>query len=177
MSDADRVAARRIARTAFLIGGAIFWFIIWQLYLRPPAASVPDWTAALPAVNAAFNAATTSLICLGVASIRAGRRRLHIGFQIAALVSAGCFLAGYLTYHHFQGDTPYPGTGVLRPLYFFFLITHILASAVSLPLILTTVLFAAKRRFSFHRRWARATVPVWLYASLTGLIVYLMLHG
>ena len=177
MSDADRDSARRIVRTAFTIGGAIFAFIIWQLYLRPAATEVPDWTASLPAINAAFNATTTSLICLGVASIRAGRRRLHVGFQLAALASAACFLAGYLTYHHFQGDTPYPGTGVLRPIYFFFLITHVLASAVSVPLILTAVSFAAKRRFALHRRWARVTVPVWLYASLTGLIVYAMLHG
>ena len=128
-------------------------------------------------MNAAFNAATTSLICIGVLSIRLGRRRLHIGFQIAALVSAALFLAGYLTYHHFQGDTPYPGAGFWRPTYFFFLITHVMASAVSVPLILTTVSFAATRRFSWHRRWARVTVPVWLYASLTGLIVYVMLHG
>ena len=65
---------------------------------------------------------------------------------------------------------------MLRPIYFFFLITHVLASAVSVPLILTTVLFAATRRFSFHRRWARATVPAWLYASVTGLVVFGMLH-
>lgn len=177
MPDTDRDSVRRIVRTAFAAGGAVFAFIIWQLYLRPPAASVPEWTAALPAVNAAFNATTTSLICLGVVSIRTGRRRLHVAFQIAALVSAALFLAGYLTYHHFQGDTPYPGTGMLRPVYFFFLITHILSSAVSVPLILTTVAFAASRRFAFHRRWARVTVPVWLYASLTGLLVYAMLHG
>ncbi len=176
VTDADRAAARRIVRTAFMTGGAIFAFIIWQLYLRPPATSVPGWTASLPAMNAAFNATTTTLICLGVLAIRNGRRRLHIGFQIAALVSAALFLVGYLTYHHFQGDTPYPGTGFLRPIYFFCLITHVLASAVSVPLILTTVSFAATRRFSFHRRWARVTVPVWLYASLTGLIVYGLLH-
>ena len=177
MSDADRASARRIVRTAFFIGGAIFAFIIWQLYLRPPATSVPEWTASLPALNAAFNATTTTLICLGVLAIKNGRRRLHAGFQITALVSAGLFLAGYLTYHHFQGDTPYPGTGFVRPIYFFCLITHVMASAVSVPLILTTVSFAATRRFSWHRRWARVTVPVWLYASLTGLVVYAMLHG
>ena len=177
MSAADRAAAHRLVRISFLIGGAIFAFILWQLYLRPPATSVPAWTRSLPALNAAFNATTTTLICLGVLAIRNGRRRLHVGCQIAALVSAGLFLVGYLTYHHFQGDTPYPGTGVLRPIYFFCLITHILASAVSLPLILTTVSFAATRRFPWHRRWARVTVPVWLYASLTGLVVYAMLHG
>ena len=176
MSEVRDVSARRVVRTAFLLGGGIFAFLIWLLYLRPPATSVPGWTASLPGLNAVFNVTTTSLICLGVFAIRNGRRRLHIAFQIAALVSSACFLAGYLIYHHFQGDTPYLGTGVLRPTYFFFLITHILASAVALPLVLTTVLFAAKRRFSFHRRWARTTVPVWLYASLTGLIVYGMLY-
>ena len=115
MPDADRASVRRLVRTAFAAGGAVFAFIIWQLYLRPPAPSVPEWTAALPAVNAAFNATTTSLIALGVVSIRAGRRRLHIAFQIAALVSAALFLAGYLTYHHFQGTPRIRGPGCCVP--------------------------------------------------------------
>ena len=177
MPEAESEIPRRLVRAAFLIGGAVFALLIYLLYLRPPAASVPEWTAALPGVNAAFNLATTSLVCLGLLSIRSGRVRRHIGFQIAALVSAALFLAGYITYHHYQGDTPYPGTGFVRPIYFFVLITHIVASAVSVPLLITTVAFAATRRFSFHRRWARATVPVWLYASLTGLVVYAMLHS
>ena len=173
----ESVEVRRLVRVAFLASGAVFAFLLYQLYFRPAAVSVPDWSASLPAVNAAFNAATTALVCLGVLSIRRGRRRLHAGFQIAALVAGAAFLAGYVIYHHYHGDTPYPGGGWLRPLYFFILVTHILAAATALPLLLTTVLLAATRRFAVHRRWARVTVPVWLYASLTGIVVYLMLHS
>lgn len=168
---------RRLARIAFAASGAVFAFLMYQLYLREPGPAAPAWTASIPAVNAGFNAATTTLVCLGVLAIRSGRRRLHIGLQVGALVTTSLFLVGYLTYHHFHGDTPYPGTGVLRPIYFTILVTHILASMAGLPLITTTVLLAATRRFAHHRRWARLTVPVWLYASLTGLAVYALLHG
>ena len=172
-----RAGDRRIVRIAFAIGGAVFALILYLLYLRQPASSAPAWTEALPGVNAAFNLATTSLICLGVAAIRSGRRRLHAGLLVAALVSAAGFLAGYLAYHHFQGDTPYPGTGSWRAVYFLVLGTHILASAVSLPLVLTAALFALRRRFAPHRRWARIAVPVWRCGALTGLVVYAMLHA
>lgn len=168
---------RRLVRIAFAASGAAFAFLMYQVYLRDPGAAAPAWTASIPAVNAGFNAATTTLVCLGVLAIRSGRRRLHIGLQVGALLTTSLFLVGYLTYHHFHGDTPYPGAGVLRPIYFTILVTHILASMAGLPLITTTVLFAATRRFAHHRRWARLTVPVWLCASLTGLLVYALLHG
>ena len=169
--------ARRLVRIAFLVSGAVFALLLYLLYLQPPPASVPSWTASLPAVNAGWNALTLTLVCLGVFAIRRGRRRLHAGLQIAALVSGALFLTGYVIYHHFHGDTPYPGTGMMRPIYFFILITHILSSAAALPMLLSTVLFAATRRFATHRRWARVTVPVWLYASLTGLLVFALLTG
>lgn len=175
MSQAMSPEARRLVRIAFFVSGTIFALLLYLLYVQPPAISAPAWTGSLPAVNAGWNALTLSLVCLGVLAIRRGRRRLHAGLQIAALTSGALFLAGYVVYHHFHGDTPYPGTGVLRPIYFFILITHILASAAALPLLLSTVLFAATRRFSLHRRWARVTVPVWLYASLTGLLVFVFL--
>lgn len=166
---------RRLTRIAFAASGAVFGFLLYLLYLREPAAGAPAWTVRIPGVNAAFNAATTTLVCLGVLAIRAGRRRVHIGLMILALVSTGLFLTGYITYHHYRGDTPY--TGAFGPIYFPVLATHILASAAALPLLLTTVLLAASRRFPHHRRWARATVPVWLYTSVTGLIVYAFLYG
>ncbi len=168
---------RSTIRTAFLASGAVFAFLMWQLYLRAAPSEVPAWTVAIPRINAGFNATTTLLVCLGVAAIRSGRRRLHGGLQIAALVSGTLFLAGYVTYHHFHGDTPYPGTGFLRPIYFLVLITHILASAAAVPLVVSAALLAARRRFSHHRRWARVAVPVWLTASVTGLVVYFMLYG
>ena len=166
---------RRLVRAAFAASGALFGLLMYLLYLREPAAGAPAWTARIPGVNAAFNALTTALVCLGLLAIRAGRRRVHVGLMILALVSTGFFLAGYLTYHHYEGDTPY--AGAFGPIYFPVLATHILASAAALPLLLTTVLLAASRRFAHHRRWARVTVPVWLYTSVTGLIVYAFLYG
>ncbi len=168
---------RSTIRTAFFASGAVFAFLMWQLYLRAAPSDVPEWTAAIPRINAGFNATTTLLVCLGVAAIRTGRRRLHAALQIAGLISGSLFLTGYITYHHYHGDTPYPGTGFLRPIYFSILITHILASAAAVPLVVSTALLAARRRFSHHRRWARVAVPVWLTASVTGLIVYFMLYG
>lgn len=177
MSSSRSAAARPLIRTAFLTSGAIFALLIYLLYLKPPAAAAPAWTASLPAMNAGWNALTLALVCLGVLAIRQGRRRLHAGLQIAALTSGALFLAGYVIYHHFHGDTPYPGTGPLRTFYFVVLITHIVSSAAALPMLLSAVLLAATRRFSLHRQWARVTVPVWLYASLTGLLVFFLLSG
>lgn len=177
MSSPGAEEVRRVVRAAFFVSGAIFAFLMWQLYLREAPAAAPEWTAGIPRMNAGFNASTTLLISLGVAAIRSGRPRLHAGLQIGALVTGTLFLAGYVTYHHYHGDTPYPGTGVLRPVYFSILIIHIVASAAAVPLVLSTALLAARRRFSHHRRWARIAVPVWLSASVTGLIVYFMLYG
>ncbi len=177
MSQAEASEVRRIVRAAFLAAGAVFAFLLWQLYLRAPPAEVPAWSGSIPRINAALNAATTTLIALGVAAIRSGRRRLHAALQISALTTGALFLAGYVTYHHFHGDTPYPGVGFLRPVYFFVLITHILASGAAVPLVLSAAMLAIRRRWVHHRKWARVAVPVWLYASVTGLIVYFMLHG
>ncbi len=168
---------RRIVRIAFLTSGGVFGVLMWLLYLRAAPTAVPGWTASLPGVNAALNATTLTLVSLGVLAIRSGRRSLHIALLVAALAAGAVFLSSYVTYHYFEGDTPYPGGGFLRPVYFTVLITHIVASAVALPLILTSVLLAVSRRFATHRRWARVTAPVWVYVSLSGLVVYAMLHG
>jgi len=168
---------RRIVRIAFVISGGMFAFLMYLLYFRTPAAAVPEWTRTLPDWNATFNGVTLALVVLGVTAIRARRRRLHIALMVGALTATVLFLIGYVTWHHYQGDTPYTGGGILRPIYFFVLITHIVAAAVNLPLVITTATLAATRRFRIHRRWARVTVPIWLYASLTGLVVYAMLYG
>ncbi len=168
---------RRLVRIAFLSSGFVVALVVYLLYLQSPAATWPAWTTALPAMNAGFNALTLGLLSLGVLAIRRRRIRTHVTFQIGALASGLLFLVGYVIHHHFHGDTPFPGTGWIRPVYFFVLITHILSATVALPLVVTSALFAATRRFSLHRRWARVTVPVWLYASLTGLLVYFLLTG
>jgi len=86
------------------------------------------------------------------------------------------FLIGYLTHHSVSGDTRFSGEGFIRPVYFFILITHIVMAAVALPLILNTLSFAALRRWSAHRRFARWTYPIWIYVSVTGVLVWLFLR-
>ncbi len=172
-----RESDRAVVRVAFGISGAVFAALIWLLYMRTAPENVPAWTASLPGVNAALNAATLTLVSLGVLAIRSGRRNVHIGLLAAALAVGTAFLLSYVTYHVFQGDTPYAGTGLLRPVYFTVLITHIVASALALPLVLTAALLAARRRFAAHRRWARVAAPIWVYVSLSGLVVYAMLYG
>jgi len=93
----------------------------------------------------------------------------------AAVAVAATFLVSYIVYHHFHGDTRFGGVGLVRPIYFFVLITHIAMSMVALPLVLTTLFFAGTEQFERHKRIARFTFPVWLYVSVTGVAVYFFL--
>ena len=95
--------------------------------------------------------------------------------MLAALLVASVFLASYVVYHHYHGDTRFEGQGPVRPIYFFVLVTHVLGSMVALPVVLATLFFAATRRFERHRRLARFTFPLWLYVSVTGVLVFLLL--
>ena len=96
-------------------------------------------------------------------------------FMLSATIFSALFLASYITYHYFHGDTKFPAHGLIRPIYFFILITHITLSMTALPLIFATLWYALGSQFRFHRRIARWTFPVWLYVSVTGVIVYAVL--
>ena len=96
--------------------------------------------------------------------------------MLSALGFSAAFLVSYLIYHTFHGDTRFLGEGWIRPIYFFILISHVMLSAVMLPLILTSLYFAFSGRFNLHPKVARITLPIWLYVSITGVVVYLMLH-
>ncbi|RMG13348.1 MAG: DUF420 domain-containing protein [Deltaproteobacteria bacterium] len=131
----------------------------------------------LPAVNAGLNGLATVLLVAGWRAIRSGRRRAHMYLMISAFGVSALFLVSYLAYHYVHGDTKYPGQGPLRAVYFFILITHIVLSAGLLPLSLTTFFFAFRGRFDRHRRLARFTLPVWLYVSVTGVLIYFFLRS
>lgn len=135
-------------------------------------------TADLPATNAAFNLASTVLITSGWILIRAGKWRAHIACMICAVATSSCFLAGYLVYHARVGEhsTHFAAGGIVRPLYFTMLISHIVLAAVTLPLVIVTLVPALRRRWRQHTRIARWTMPIWLYVSVTGVLVYLMLY-
>ena len=132
----------------------------------------------LPALNAACNFISTVFISLGWYFIRRGFWRRHIVFMVTAICSSTAFLAGYVVYHAHVGEksTHFTAPGIVRPVYFTMLISHILLAFVTLPLVIATLVPAFRRRWDKHRRIARWTMPIWLYVSVTGVLVYLMLY-
>lgn len=150
--------------------------LLFSLVYGTPAAPAPAWIGVLPHLNAGLNSTTTLLMVLGVLAIRTGHRQLHQRLMLGALTSSALFLVSYLAYHRFHGDTPYPVHDWTRPFYFGLLISHIVLSAVVLPLLLTVVWFAGSGAFERHKRLARWVFPLWLYVSVSGVLVYLVLR-
>ena len=130
----------------------------------------------LPTLNAALNGTSAVLLSCGYAMIRQRRIGAHRAFMISAWAVSVMFLASYTVYHAFAGSKPYQGGGALRVVYFAILVTHIVLAAAVLPLAITTLVRALARRFDAHARIARWTLPIWLYVSVTGVVVYWMLY-
>jgi putative membrane protein len=131
----------------------------------------------LPAINAALNGLSTVFISTGWYFIRRDRKQAHIAMMIAALITSGLFLACYLYYHfNVHYVTRFTATGLIRPIYFFILITHVLLAFLILPMVILTLVPALRARWDKHRRIGRWTMPLWLYVSVTGVLVYLILY-
>jgi uncharacterized membrane protein YozB (DUF420 family) len=130
----------------------------------------------LPGLNATLNATATVFLLIGYAFIRAGRIDAHRRMMIAALVTSSLFLISYVVYHAEVGSRPFAGTGVLRVVYFSILIPHVILAAAVPPLAIVTLARGLARRDDAHRRIARITLPIWLFVSVTGVVVYLMLY-
>ena len=131
----------------------------------------------LPAVNATLNSLSATFLVTGYIQIRAGNWRAHMRWMFAALATSALFFVSYVVYHNFHGDTKFTGTCPVRPLYFFILITHIVLSAIVVPMILLSFFLALSGRLVAHRRLSRYTFPVWLYVSVTGVLVFAMLKA
>jgi putative membrane protein len=130
----------------------------------------------LPPVNAALNATSATLLFLGWRAIRSGERVRHRNLVLAALGTSALFLVGYLTRLALTGTHRFPVQGPLRTAYLLLLGSHTLLAAAIVPLVATTLWLAWKGRFEVHRRVARFTFPAWMYVSVTGVIVYVMLY-
>lgn len=160
-----------------LISVAISAFLIWLIYVKAPSATDAGWVAILPATNALCNTLCACCLVIGWVFIRRGNRAAHMRCMISAVGFSALFFVGYVVYHNFHGDTPFPGQGMIRPIYFSVLISHIVLSIVILPLVLSTLYLAARRQFATHRKIARFTLPLWLYVSITGVVVFFMLQA
>jgi uncharacterized membrane protein YozB (DUF420 family) len=131
----------------------------------------------LPVVNASLNALATVLIIAGLCAIKAGQTRLHKACMAGAIIVSAAFLTCYLTYHfNVVAVTKFTHPGWPKTVYFFILLTHIPLAILVLPLLVLTVWPAIRGRYDAHKRWAKITAPIWLYVSVTGVLVYLMLY-
>jgi putative membrane protein len=130
----------------------------------------------LPTLNALLNTTSALLLVTGHRMITKGRRETHRKFMIAACAVSCCFLISYLTYHSYHGTTKFLGEGWVRPFYFSLLGSHTALAAAVVPLVLITLRRGLRDDIGRHRAIARWTYPIWLYVSITGVIVYLMLY-
>ena len=130
----------------------------------------------LPALNATLNGLATVFLVAGYLFIRRGRRQAHKRCMLSALTVSALFLASYVTYHYHAGSRPFLGQGVVRVVYFAILIPHVILAAGVLPLALVTTARGLREDYGRHVKVARWTLPLWLYVSVTGVIVYLMLY-
>ena len=137
---------------------------------------ISDYISYLPHLNACLNGTSAVLLFSGYSFIRSGNVAAHRTCQLSALAVSLLFLASYLTYHYHHGATRFQGTGLARPIYFTVLTSHTILAIVIVPLVTLTFYRAFRQDFTRHRRIARITLPLWLYVSITGVIVYLMLY-
>jgi putative membrane protein len=173
-TDNVRPAVTRI----LALSGAAFLFLVWLIYFKTqPEETNPDALGFLPAVNAGLNAIATVCIIGGVIAIKSGKRKLHMGFMITAITMSVIFLVSYIVYHNIHGDTKFLAEGAVRYLYFGVLISHIACTVFALPLIMSSVFFAVTKRYELHKKVVKFTVPLWLYVSITGVVIYFLLKA
>jgi putative membrane protein len=161
----------------FVASATAVTFLLWLLYFHhPPPALARQWIF-LPQLNALLNGLSAVALCVGLYFIKHKQWRAHRVSMLSAFGFSSLFLVSYIVNHALRGDTPFPGAGTARTVYLSILASHILFSIVALPLVLTTLFFALSSRFKAHRRLARITFPIWLYVSVTGVIVFVFLKA
>jgi putative membrane protein len=159
------------------ISAAASLFLCWLVYYHAPTDVAGTQLLFLPALNALLNALSSIALVTGFFFIRSRRISEHRAAMFTAFIFSTVFLVTYITNHALHGDMHFQGQGFVRYVYFPLLISHIALSVVALPMILITFFLSLTGRFPAHRRLARFTFPIWLYVSLTGVIVYAMLAG
>jgi uncharacterized membrane protein YozB (DUF420 family) len=137
---------------------------------------VPAQYAIFPVINAALNGTSAVLLVTAHRQIKLGRMAAHRALMLTAMCSSSLFLASYLYYHWHVGSVHFQGTGWSRPVYFGILISHTILAATIVPLVIITLSRALRERFDQHRAIARWTYPLWLYVSVTGVVIYFMLY-
>ena len=176
----DGLLARTSNRAFFVFNAVLsacaLAFLAWILVIRRGGDTGLDLRF-LPPVNATLNATAAVLLTAGWIAIRRGQRTIHQYMMVSAFAASALFLVCYLAYHYVHGDTKYAGHGPLRAVYLIILASHILLSMSIVPLSMSAFFFAYKQRFATHKKIGKITLPIWLYVSVTGVVIYFMLRG
>lgn len=170
ISHKDRLYKRLIWVISFLVFAAVV--VLSQL---PKSSDIPSWVRGLPALNAGLNAATTVLLLASLWFIRRKNVAMHRNLNLAACSLSTLFLLSYVTFHSFGVETRYPADNPFRPVYLIILISHIILAAIVLPLVLLSLYRGLTNQVALHRKIVRWSYPVWIYVTVTGVIVYLMI--
>ena len=158
-----------------LVSAGVLLFLTWLIYGKESGMPHAHWASWLPALNSLLNATTTILLILGYKAIKAKNKQRHIKLMLSATFTSALFLVSYITYHHFQGDTKFVAEGIVRPIYFAILISHIVLSVPLVPMVFTTLYHAFNKNYEKHKWMAKKTFPIWLYVSVTGVLIYVFL--
>lgn len=148
---------------------------VLTLYLMPKSGQVPGLIKHCPMLNAILNGSCAILLTLSFIAIKNKKVSLHRRLNITAFLLSALFLVSYVAYHFFGKETLFPKDNPLRPLYLFILTSHITLSAIVLPMVLLSFYLGLTKQFARHRNLARWTMPIWLYVTITGVVVYLMI--
>ncbi len=159
------------------VSASAFIFLVWLIYIKQKPTTYPESVAILPLINCILNTASTVCLIAGLIAIKKREIKTHLSFMISAFICSTLFLITYIIYHSLHGDSHFLGQGIIRPIYFFVLISHILLTIAGLPLILTTFFFALTQNFTWHKKIARITYPIWLYISVSGILIYILLKS
>jgi putative membrane protein len=171
-----QINPRPVVGTIIVVSGLAVSFLLWLLYVHHASADFAGRWMFLPALNAVLNGLCAITLSVGLYFIKHHNREAHRTSMLLAFVFSSAFLVSYIVNHALHGDTIFPGHGAVRTVYLSILASHVILSIVALPMVLTTFFFSLTGRFAMHRRIARLTFPIWLYVSVTGVIVYFMLY-
>ena len=169
------ISPRPVVGVIVVASGLSVSFLLWLVYVHRASADFAGHWMFLPALNALFNGLCAMSLCVGLYFIKRHNRAAHRTSMLLAFAFSSAFLISYIVNHALHGDTIFPGHGAVRTLYLSILASHVILSIVALPMVLTTFFFSLTGRFGMHRRIARFTFPIWLYVSITGVVVFVFL--
>ena len=165
---------KKVFQLILALSAVVFGAIV-MLYSLPKAESIPEWAKLLPTLNASINATCSILLLISIWCIKNKKVQWHKRLNLTTFALSSMFLVSYIIFHSYGVETKFPADNPIRPLYLVILLTHIVLAAIVLPLVLISFYFGLTGKIERHRKVSRFTFPVWLYVTVSGVVVYLMI--